>query len=361
MKENRMKNQENTVIGCFPLYPPVELFSAMGLVPAVLWNLKDETPNLELSDMHVQSYACGIARELTQFVLSERGKTLGGIFSYNACDTLRNLPEILEERLGNDGRSVPMFRMHVPQVNPGHTDSSGYLKEEILRLVEDVEWAYGNAFSPEAFLKTAEDYTKMRTLCMEAETLVSRGALPFSAFCGAMLSGGALPVQGRIEKLLETMSRAQTGAAPGRSKVLVSGIMPPPAPVVRAIENAGMTVAANDIACLRRTYGYSPAVTDDPVGYYADYFSNKFPCTTLLYQSGRRLRAFMDLVESSGAHGVIFSGEKFCEHEYFEFPFLEDRLKEKGIPVLRLEFSVDDVQNTGAYTTRIEAFAEMLT
>lgn len=361
MKHTKQKKpSRQTVIGCFPLYPPVEIFSSMGFLPVVLWNLKAKARNLELSDRHVQNYACGIARELVQFVLSDQDSWLDGIFSYNACDTLRNLPEIIEENCKMSGRNIPMFRMHVPQVNRAHTDSSDYLKQEIVQLIEDVEWAFGVKFSPESFSRTTEDYATMRDLCLEAEKLVAKGVLSFSSFCDTVLSGCFLPVDEQISNLLTLMEHARTSVSPGRTGILISGIMPPPAPVIRAMEKAGMTVVGNDIASLRRSYGYSPAVTDDPVAYYMDYFSNRYPCTTLLYQSDTRLQAFMNLVETSGAKGVIFSGEKFCEYEYFEFPFLEQKLKERGIPVLRLEFGVDDDQNTGAYTTRVEAFAEML-
>lgn len=342
------------------MYPPVEIFSSMGFLPVVLWNLKEKVRNLELSDRHVQNYACGIARELVQFVLSEQGSWLDGIFSYNACDTLRNLPEIIDGNLKMSGRNTPMFRLHVPQVNRAHTDSSGYLKQEIVQLIEDVEWAFSVTFSTEKFRQTTADYAKMRALCMEAEKLVAKGALLFTSFCDTVLSGFFQPVEEQISNLLSLMDHARTSVSPGRTGILISGIMPPPVPVIKAMENAGMMVVGNDIASLRRSYGYSPAVTDDPVAYYTDYFTGKFPCTTLLYQADDRVESFLKLVDTSGAKGVIFSGEKFCEYEYFEFPFLEQRLKEKGIPVLRLEFGMDDNQNTGSYTTRVEAFGELL-
>jgi benzoyl-CoA reductase/2-hydroxyglutaryl-CoA dehydratase subunit BcrC/BadD/HgdB len=79
-----------------------------------------------------------------------------------------------------------------------------------------------------------------------------------------------------------------------------------------------------------------------------------------LYQADQRLDTFLDKVEQSRAKGVIFSGEKFCEYEYFEFPYIEKRLKEAGVPSLFLEFSADDMDNISAYATRVEAFAEML-
>ncbi|MBT4087550.1 MAG: 2-hydroxyacyl-CoA dehydratase [Deltaproteobacteria bacterium] len=100
-------------------------------------------------------------------------------------------------------------------------------------------------------------------------------------------------------------------------------------------------VVENDVASLKRSYAYSPQVTDDPAAYYNDFFANRFPCTTLLYQTDKRLDVFLHMVERSGARGVIFSGEKFCECEYFEFPYLEKRLREMGVATLFLEFGAD--------------------
>lgn len=356
----RQKNHKKPVIGCFPLYPPLEIFTSMGLLPVVLWNLKGDVQSLEKSDRHIQSYACGIARELVQFLMSDSGNYIDGIFSYNACDTLRNLPEVISSGNASKGRKIPMFAMHVPQVNREQTDPEKYLKNEICLLIEDIEKSYGLPFSSESFKATTVLYTRMRKLCLDAEDLVAKGLLSFSEFCGVLLSSYFLPIEEQISNLDLLISRAQASSASKGTGVIVSGIMPPPVSVINAMEKAGLRVVANDIASLKRSYGYSPEPTDNPYAYYADFFANRFPCTTLLYQSDKRIKTFMDMLESSGARGVILSGEKFCEYEYFEFPYLEKILKEKGIPCLRLEFGVDDVLNTEAYKTRVEAFAELL-
>jgi len=348
------------VIGCFPLYPPVELFASMGLLPVVLWNLKGSLGGLAEADNHVQNYACSIARELAQFVLSAHGSLLDGIFSYNACDTLRNFPEILAAANTRAGRDIPMLRMHLPQVDPALTDPEPYLRNEIARLTGAAEKAFDVRFSPDSFFKTTEAYAQMRALCREAERHVARGRLPFGGFCRVLLFNFFLPVAAQTKALEAFIARKSVGQ-PGRgSKVMVSGIMPPPPEVLGAMETAGLRVAANDIASMGRSYTYSPGATGDPGDYYAEYHANRFPCTTLLYRADARMEALFDRVEQSGARGVIFAGEKFCEYEYFEFPYLEKRLKERGIPSLMLEFSVDDRQNVGAYATRVEAFAEML-
>lgn len=356
----RQKNHRKPVIGCFPLYPPLEIFSSMGLLPVVLWNLKEDARSLEKSDKHIQSYSCGIARELVQFVLADSGNSLDGIFSYNACDTLRNLPEIISSGNASKGRKIPMLGMHVPQVNRSQSDPENYLKNEISLLIKATENAFNLTFDPESFMETTILYSRMRSLALEAEALVAKGLLSFSEFCGVVLSGFFLPIEEQISNLASLISRSQTSSVSKAAGIIVSGIMPPPLSVINTMENAGLTVVANDITSLRRSYGYSPESTNDPCAYYADYYSNRFPCTTLLYQSDVRLQTFMNMVESTGAKGVILSGEKFCEYEYFEFPYLEQMLKEKGIPCLRLEFGVDDVENTEAYATRVEAFAELL-
>ncbi len=353
------KKHGKQVIGCFPLYPPVELFASMGLLPVVLWNLKSSVNNLLESDKHVQSYACAIGRELVQFVLSESGSLLDGIFSYNACDTLRNTPEILIAANNAAGRNIPMLRMHVPQVNRSHTNPEKYLKGEIEQLIAATEKAFDTKFSPQKFEQATALYSKVHDMCRQAENLVSQGLLAFESFSDLLLSNYLLPVEEQIDTLAAFISKADKNQPVRGEGVIISGIMPPPQAVNQAIESSGLHVVGNDIASFKRSYAYSPPVMDDPAAYYTDFYNNRFPCTTLLYQTDDRLETFLNMVKVSRAKGVIFSGEKFCEYEYFEFPYLEKRLKEMGVSTLFLEFGVDDSQNVSAYTTRVEAFAEM--
>ncbi len=348
------------VIGCFPLYPPVELFTSLELFPVVLWNLKSSIGDLALADRHVQSYACATARELVQFVISEAGRLLDGIYSYNACDTLRNTPEILSQACKEADRQIPMLRMHIPQVNRQFSNPEDYLKNDIRLLIKETEAAFGVSFSPSAFRKSTEQYALLRKHYNEADELVSKGKIPFNAFCETVLSNYFRDIKDQIKTVEELLKIAQHKRDSFGKPVMISGIMPPPSEIIHAIESAGMTVVANDIASMKRSYDCDPGISDDPVTYYNSYFSEHFPCTTLLYQADHRMERFLRLVDESGAKGVVFSGEKFCEHEYFEFPILEKKLKEMGVATLFLEFGIDDYNNLDAYKTRVGAFSEIL-
>ncbi len=363
---DRLKETRRPVVGCFPLYPPVELFHSMGLIPVVLWGLEGTVSTFRDSDRHVQQYACSIARRVTEFVVSDGGEALDALFAYNACDTLRNLPEIIAEALKERGSDLPFFSIHIPMAPRSQTDSSGYLGNEIEALVGKIEQTFGVSFSERRFLESTELYARARTLAQSVERLVAEGVLSFGVFAAVLQQHHWTPVEKQIEEL-ESILR--TAAAEGTSKgqsepfarVIVSGIVPPPRKVSDLIEEAGLRVVANDIASLARSYAYNPAATGDPGDYYDDLYSNHHPCTTLLHTADRRVPAILNLAKRTQAEAFVFVGTKYCEYEYFEIPYLERRLRNNGIPTLSLELTADGLDNVGVLKTRIEAFAEVVT
>ncbi len=355
----RSKEAGKPVIGCFPLYPPLELLHSMGLAPVVLWGLRGPVHD---ADRHIQNFACSVARRLAQVVIDDAEGLFDGIFFYNGCDTLRNLPEILQEgreELGRD--ALPVFRVHVPMVPAEQTDASAYLRNEMQNLIVCLESAYGLSFSEESFAESVALYGSARALCLQLEEAVARGGMAFSDFCDTLMSANFLPVEEQIELLESKIAVAgEERALEPSSRVVVSGILPPPPAICKLIDDAGLTVVGNDVAAFHRSYARAPQEWSDVNDYYVRFYRDHFPCTTLLYSSDARFKALTSMVEASGADGFVFIGEKFCEYEYFELPHLEEKLKEKGVSVLPLEISIEDESTAETYRTRIEAFAEVL-
>ncbi len=364
-KINRIKDSGKKVIGCFPLYPPLELFHSMDIIPVVLWGFDDLHAGVNESDKHLQNYVCSVARCLTEFVLTAGGRLLDGLFMYNACDTLRNLPEILACGLGEKDINIPLFNIHIPATYTGQTDSRGYLKDEITGFVRKLEQEYGVAYSEKRFRESADLYKEMRSLSLELDALVSSGTIGFGDFSRIIHEGYVVPVDTQVESLKSLIKNC--GSSPVGKKipedehrVLVSGILPPPSSVCDIIEKSGFTVVGNDIASLYRSYCNHPEITGDAGKFYIDFYQNHFPCTTLLSTSDRRAEAIMNLIRERNANGFLFIGEKFCEYEYFEIPFIDKMLKNEGINILHLEFSIDDNENFEWFRTRIESFAESM-
>ncbi len=365
-QNDQMETGADLLVGCAPLYPPLELFHSLGITPQVLWGFKDSLSDLDHSDRHLQNYACSVARCLTQYVLSESGNNLNGLFMYNACDTLRNLPEILKWGLAEAGRTLPVFGIHIPMGSSDRDQNSIYLKNEIAALIRELEDAFAVSFSAERFKKSTQIYGEMRNLFAQMDLLVAAGKVRFDEYAQLARQGCLLPVEQLIDRLKFriqdfdsiTLDDRDLNTNPGG--VILSGILPPPPEISRAIEDANLRIVGNDIALLSRSISRMPDPTVNPEEYYRIFYQHHYPCPTLLHTADSRIEPLMKLVRTRKARGVIFIAEKFCEYEYFEMPYFEKRLREQGLHSLFLEISVDDSEHIDAFKTRIEAFSELV-
>ncbi len=359
----RLRNGPHPVIGCMPLYPPLELFHSLGLTPIVLWGLSDTVSDVTDADRHIQNYVCAVGRRLTQFVIREWEELMDGMFLYNACDTLRNLPEILREGVVTYGGMLyPQFRLHVPmnQVNPENW--TAYLKNEFESLIPALENHYGVFFSEERFADSVALYDRMRELCRQLEAAVADGRMMFADFCRILTTANFLEINKQIGLLEATMAglKDRPASAQSPARIIVSGILPPPTDVCEMMDAAGLRVVGNDIAFMHRSYARSPETWENVTDYYLQFYRDHFPCPTLLYTTDRRPQAVMDLIRKREALGAVFVGEKFCECEYFEWPYLDNRFKDNDLATLSLEISMDDSTAMETFRTRLEAFRELL-
>lgn len=357
-----LENSEKPVTGCFPLYPPVELLHAMGMLPVTMWGLRGITGAMPLADAHVQNYACSVSRRLAEFVLSGGGSCLDSILFYNACDTLRNMPELLRRGMAENGRDIPFFRLHIPMAGAGSGFNKDYLSQQIEELISDIEKSFSVEFDLDKFRESVEMYRKNRELYKRLEKKTAEGLLPFGELAAMAESAAFITVEKQVERFEEALAEAENRAAPAGDpvSVIVSGLMPPPRAICDEIERCGFRVAGNDIAPMARSGSFTPESFENAADYYAQFYSGHHPCPTLLYTADDRPGRLRELAADTGADGVIFIGEKFCEYEYFEFPFMQKMLDDMGVKTILLEFSIDDGKETAPYRTRIQAFRELL-
>jgi benzoyl-CoA reductase/2-hydroxyglutaryl-CoA dehydratase subunit BcrC/BadD/HgdB len=278
------------------------------------------------------------------------------------------MPEIVNCMLVDNRKSIPSFGFHVPAVSfEQSAEAKNYIGIQLNKLIAKLEKEYGIKFSGDKFAESIELYRTMRNLCIEMDSHVSKGIIPFDVFCESVGEGYFTSVEKHIEKLnfllkeYSSLKEYPSDSKKSKNKrIILSGILNPPAGITRLFETCGLTVAGNDIAMLKRSYAFTPETTTDPVKYYSSFYQEHFPCTTILFSSDRRIDELKRLIEDCSADGFVFVGEKFCEYEYFEIPFIEKKLKEWNIPSLFIEISTDDRDNLAQYKTRIEAFSEIL-
>ncbi|MCG8565222.1 MAG: 2-hydroxyacyl-CoA dehydratase family protein [Desulfobacterales bacterium] len=347
-------------LGCAPLYPPTELLHAMGLTPISIWGKTMGRPaKVPLADSRLQPYVCGLARQLTQQLIpgqngSDNGLSLDGLLFYNACDTLRNLPEILTRALPR----LPLLTFHLPEISLESGSGQDCLAREIQSLIQNLENTFGCRFSRTRFHDSVLLFRELRRAVEKLEQLAQAGKLNFSDWVDLMEELPAQTAEAGLEKLNQALASAPSTPRCRGPRILVSGIRPPANP--EDVDRAGLWVVADDFALAHRSHGYIPKVTDDPLAYYLDLYTHHIPCSTLHHTAPKRWGHLKTRLCQSRAQGVVFWGEKFCEYEYFDLPDIREKLRRNGFPSLALETSLDGGVPGETQRTRLEAFAELL-
>ena len=128
------------------------------------------------------------------------------------------------------------------------------------------------------------------------------------------------------------------------------------------IENAGMSVAADDLCTMERTFQGSTPYEDTSefslLKALAQRYQKACSCPTFA-DNQRRLNAMVHTLEQHSIKGVIFHVLKGCHPYDMEAGILENQLKHRGIRFLKIEtdYVKEDEQNI---VTRLEAFKRTL-
>ena len=89
-----------------------------------------------------------------------------------------------------------------------------------------------------------------------------------------------------------------------------------------------------------------------------DRYMNRFPCPARS-RVENRVNRILELVQTSGARGVIFVLQKFCTPHLADYPTLSGEHKKNGFPSLLIE--MDETWHMEAQLkTRLESFFEMM-
>jgi benzoyl-CoA reductase subunit C len=116
-------------IGCFPIYSPVELIHATGMLPLGVIGAGNQI-EITHADSRFQSFVCSIVKSTLELGLTQRLQFLEGMLFHSICDPARNLASVFQ-------RNFPgMFveYIHFPQ-NLASPLGKKYLETEYRRVL----------------------------------------------------------------------------------------------------------------------------------------------------------------------------------------------------------------------------------
>ncbi len=331
-------------VGYFCSYVPVELIHAAGFTP--LRMLQGPAPG-EIAGAYLQPFCCSFARSLLEGLGGGTYDYLSAVVMPHTCDTIRNLSDLVETA----APAIRVMRLMVPTIT--HTSEAlDFMVEELAALKRDLEEVAGKDAAEADLRASIRLYNSCRLALARLRALDPGNRPLYAAFLALQLNGP--------EEYLELAAYEQSAGKPsGAKNVAVVGGPVPQLEVFDLLEEYGMRVAWDDLCTASRFATGLVAEDGDPLRRLAERYLGKQPCPTKFDPANRRQVELMRGMRESGAAGVVFAQQAFCEFHSFDYPGLKRRLDAEGIPSVRLDLE-HPFQPTGQMRTRLQALSEML-
>ena len=360
----RLKEKGQKVIGYFPGdYVPEEIIYASGAIPVCLCHGGNPRPVGAALSVTTR-FICPFARAL----IGDR--LIGEQPLYNlvdmlvtpvTCQHLRRAADIWQHHSG-----LPVFRLGVPMEN--NEQGLKYYRDRLNDLNNKLQVFTGQAVTDESLWKAIELYNTLRSLLKKISLLRKNSAPAISTIDFIKLNHASFyadPVfmVDILSSLIKELERSVNEDEKGDNiRLLITGpnLAFGDYKVLEIANELGAQVVAEEFFEGVRYYWGNVEHAGSPVEALANrYLANKVPNGVMPAAASGRYDFIAGLAKDFKVDGIIWYQLLFCETYDIESYYFAHKMKQLGIPVLKIQ-SDYDVLDRGSIKTRMEAFVEML-
>lgn len=347
-------------VAFFPVYAPVELVHAAGMLPVLLSGAGDRL-DIQYADARFGSFICSIVKTTLEMAMTGHLEPFDAFLFSSICDSARNLCFVLK-------RNFPQMYadfLHLPH-NSASQSSVDFLAQEYRRVLEELAKLGGSMPSDDALRHSIELYNQQRRLVAELYQLRAQSPHLLAAWESYVLvrAGNFLPVEEHIPMLRNTLAvvRDRPGKRRDSIRVVVEGAFceQPPVEVIRMMEAAGCDIVEDDFVLAQRWFEQDVPVNDDPVYALAESYVQRAVYSSVRHDFGKpRWEGLAEKARLTRADAVIFLIAKFCEPAYFDYVLFKKKVEELGLPHLLIEFE-EKLFTFDRLRSEVETFVESL-
>jgi benzoyl-CoA reductase subunit C len=345
------------VVGSFPVYAPMELVHAAGMLPVHLFGAGGGV-EIEAADSRIQSFVCSITRSTLELGLRGNLDAFDAFVFTNICDVARNLSGIFARNF----RGKAVEYLHLPQ-NVASSAAVDYMTGELRRLLTVLERIGGTHVSNDALAHSLQAFEENRALLRELHAIQSEAPwlLPASEAYVLTRAGGLLPKEEHTvllrERLAEIRSRSARSMDKMRILLLGSFCEQPPLTLLRVMEDAGCYVVDDDLALGLRFLERPVASDGDPLRAIAEGFVHGAAMSSVCHTVRPKTEWLLERARELHVDGVLFCTAKFCEPALYDYVPYKEVLEKADIPHLHVEFEEKMTAFEHA-RTQVETFVE---
>ena len=350
----KWKQTGKNVFGYFCLYVPQELIYAANVIPV---RIRGSMDNPNLADALLPRFVCSYHRSCLHEALDGKYKYLDGVIFTQRCDVNRNIGNIWTETI-----KIP-YSWHVAMPRKGTEEAIEMYTEELRLFKGSLEQYLGREISDQSILQAIEVYNENRSMRRQVYQLALRDAPPLtgSHVFEIMLSGLIMPKDEHNKLLRKLLDNIPSDVEKSNgARLLITGNTLENVDVLRTVEKYGGQIVADDYCFGTHDCWSEIDKNQDPLRGIAEYYLQRripSPCEDTLER--RRIEHVLQLVKDYRVKGVIQATQHYCDNYLFETPILEERLSERGIPLLNIE--IDDSElGLARIESIVEPFIEII-
>jgi benzoyl-CoA reductase subunit C len=341
------------VLGHFQVYFPEEIAHAAGMLPVKVRG--GRTEGISVSQ-HFGSFLCSILKTSLELAI-EKHLELDLLVTHPICDGARNLAGIW-------GRNFPYKAeiLHLPQ-NPNSNGAAEFLRNEYLRLADDIVAAGGKPVTDEALRRSLDIYNHSRKLMRDLYEIrrTTPWKLGADESCALVGLAGFLPRE-EFNALLETvlpMIVDRPARQQDRMRVVLEGgfCEVPPFDLLQAVSRS-CHVVDDDVFIGLRWILEDVSTFGDPMANLASAYINKSSYSAVQHDNEKpNEKMLLKRIKHANAEAVILASAKMCEPGLDETVAYSKELDAKKIPYFITEF--EENQNTfDDISIQMETFVE---
>jgi benzoyl-CoA reductase subunit C len=352
----RLRDEGEKPMAVFCSYTPEEILHAAGFTPV---RLMGSVRTITHADAHLQAYCCSLARTDLDMALAGELDYLEGAVFVQTCDTMMRLSDIWRRNT-----DFPFHGDLVLPIRMGEEVSLPFLEEEVRRFRHSVEEYVGESIWDDALEESIHIYNRNRRLADRLYKLrtTSPGAIDGLSATACITAGFWMRREKHNELLHELLEGLDTGKTQsnGKTPLFVSGSTCTTPDLMELIIELGAEVVDDDLCSGHRYFDNYVDEADTPEEALARRMWGRVNCPAKHQCIEDRVEHLLRQVQDSGARGVVFFLQSFCEPHLFDVPYLRERLQDElDMPSLVLETELQSFSR-GQLRTRLQAFIETI-
>ncbi len=327
------------VIGCFPIYAPVELIHAAGMLPLGIIGGGNQI-EITHADSRFQSFVCSIVKSTLELGLTDRLKFVEGMMFHSICDPARNLASVFI-------RNFPgMFveYIHFPQ-NLASPLGKQYLETEYKRVLGNLENRAGRKVTADDLNRSIGLFNQIRSIQRELYDIrTNRPHLLGAAESFVLTRAGTLMAPEDHLKMLQQVLELlpdRPARRKDRIRVVLEGSFCelPPIALIETLEESGCYILDDDFLRGWRWFTQDVPIQDNPLAALADSYADRSYYSGVKHDSREsKTGHLIQMARDRKADAVIIQAAKFCEPALFDYALYRKALDDANIPHLLLEF-----------------------